>query len=91
MSTMTVDNAKYDEGRQRYTRGDTIRSLIESVEQMRAESENRERNMAVDAPPLPHDHWRKAQDAASSLMLGFADAALGDLRRALSGRGGLRA
>lgn len=91
MSEMKVDDAKYEEGRQRYARGESIRSMFELIERLRAEHDARERDMAVDAPPLPRDHWRKAQDEASSLMLGFADGALGDLRRALSGRGGLRA
>lgn len=82
MAMMTVNDAKYNEGRARYQRGDSLRSIVESVIQMHA---------AMEADPETQRNWREKEAEAHSLFLGFAEGAFGDLRAAARGRGGVRA
>lgn len=75
-----LNRAKYEEGRHAYTHGVTVLAIAEAVEH--------EHKAAGEQ----NADWRTHQNAAQSLMLGFVEGVVADIRKiAGSARGGMRA
>ncbi len=75
-----VDHENFEAGRAAYARGASVLGLMEAVERKHAACES------------DHEHWQEHERDGKSLMLGFLDGVIGDIRKiAGSLRGGLRA
>lgn len=78
-----VDPHKFNEGRAAYARGASVLGLMEAVERHHAAFEAAERNGRTPGT------WRNNEKEAKSLMLGFIDGVIEDIRKIAGGtRGG---
>ena len=83
-----VNAEKFEEGRAAYARGASVKGLAEAVERHHQAFERREREM----PPGERPDYHAEEVAGKSLILGFVDGLVSDIRKIVGGvRGGLRA
>lgn len=86
-----VDHAKFEEGRAAYARGASVQGLAEAVER---EWQKQETAYAEGKAYLGAGNAfdRQYEIASKSLMLGFVDGLVSDIRKIAGGvKGGLRA
>jgi hypothetical protein len=74
-----VDHGKFEEGRAAYARGASVLGLMEAVEREHKAYEAR------DA-----ENWQDHEKAGKSLMLGFMDGVIGDIRKIAGALGTVR-
>jgi hypothetical protein len=75
-----VIDENYEQGRVLYCQGGSLRDLMENIEDLQER---------LDAAATPDsDLYDKRQNAAPSIVLGYADAALADLKKLIGGGGG---
>jgi len=74
-----IDGAKFDEGRHAYERGVSVRDIAAAVE--------REHKAANE----DQENWRDRERAAHSLVLGYIEGVVGDIRKIANGGRGIRA
>lgn len=74
-----IDHARFEEGRAAYARGDTLRNMLGVIGAIYRMSDTQQ-------------NWREGENASRSLVLGFSEALLADIRKIAGGvRGGTKA